>query len=183
MAKTNQRYTDSRMRSKKVALCGVLGGLAVVILYAAGITGVGTFAGPIAAAAILIPLREEFGPKTALTAWLAVALLSFFMMPDREMSLLFLVFGWYPVCIKYLYKIKSRALRILAKLGIYGLLTYLVYGILCTLLGIDADIDPAAKVLNFITLVMGAGLFLILDIVYVRLIVLWNTKWRRRVLK
>ena len=183
MSLTNRKYHDSRTRSRRIALCGVLCGLSLVFMYIAGLTGLGTFAGPIAASVLLIPLREEFGAKPALMAWAAAAFLSMFIMPDREMALFFLCFGWYPVCIRFLYQIKNRVLRISVKLGIYLLVTFLMYGVLCALLGIDPEIDPAAVWINRITLLLGAVCFLFVDVVCVRLIILWNKRWRNKIMK
>ncbi len=44
------------MKSKEIALCGLLCALAVTLLLLGGILGIGTFAGPILAMAVLLPM-------------------------------------------------------------------------------------------------------------------------------
>lgn len=86
-----------RGSGKKVALCGLLAALGVVILLLAGWIGIGTYAGPLLAGLLLVPVQREYGGKIALTLWAAMGLLSLFLVPDVEESLMFLAFfGWYP---------------------------------------------------------------------------------------
>ena len=49
------------MKSRQMALCGLLCALAVVVMILAGSIGIGTFAGPVLAMAVLLPVLEEFG--------------------------------------------------------------------------------------------------------------------------
>ena len=49
------------MKSKQMALCGLLTALAVVVMILAGAMGIGTFAGPVLAMAALLPVLEEYG--------------------------------------------------------------------------------------------------------------------------
>ena len=53
------------MKSRQMALCGLLTALAVVLMILAGAVGIGTFAGPVLAMAALLPVLEEYGPKAA----------------------------------------------------------------------------------------------------------------------
>ena len=85
------------MKSKEIALCGLLCALAVTLLLLGGILGIGTFAGPILAMAVLLPILEEYGTKTATAAWGAAAILALLLVPDRETALVFVAFGWYPL--------------------------------------------------------------------------------------
>ena len=44
------------MKSRQMALCGLLCALAVVVMILAGSIGIGTFAGPVLAMAVLLPV-------------------------------------------------------------------------------------------------------------------------------
>ena len=59
------------MKSKQMALCGLLTALAVVVMILAGAIGIGTFAGPVLAMAALLPVLEEYGSKAAAAAYAA----------------------------------------------------------------------------------------------------------------
>ena len=51
------------MKSRPVALCGMLCALAVVILALGGMMGIATYCAPLLAMAALLPVLEELGPR------------------------------------------------------------------------------------------------------------------------
>lgn len=165
--------------SKTMAFSGVFCAMALVIMFFASLIGVGTYAGAITAAAALIPINEEFGSKTAVTAWAAISILAMILMPDRELALFFVCFGWYPMALRTLYKIKPRLLRIAVKLALYLILIGLMYGVLCSILGIDPELSENTRIMNISLLIAGGFTFLLCDAAYSRLILLWQMKWRK----
>ena len=58
-----------REQSRKVALCGVLCGLAVVVLLLGGLFSLAVYCAPLLAMAVLLPVLEEYGPGTAGAAY------------------------------------------------------------------------------------------------------------------
>ena len=64
------------MKSREVALCGVLCALAAALLTLGGVIPAATFCAPVLAMAALLPVLEEAGPRAAGTAWMAVSLLA-----------------------------------------------------------------------------------------------------------
>ena len=77
-------------QSQRIALAGVFGSLAVVIMLVGGVLPFATFAAPAMAGLFLVPVAIEFGRKTGCLLYVAVGLLAFFLVPDREMSLIFI---------------------------------------------------------------------------------------------
>ncbi|MCQ2565375.1 MAG: hypothetical protein MJ194_00795 [Clostridia bacterium] len=165
--------------SQAIAFSGVFCALALVIMLLTSLLGIFTYAGPITAAAALIPIREEFGTKTGICTWAAISLLSLMLLPDREMALFFLCFGWFPLALRSLHKIKPRALRIVLTLGIYLVLIALMYGLLCRLMGIDPELAENTLSLNIALLAAGGLTFLLCDAAYCRLTLFWQMKWRK----
>ena len=106
------------MKSKQIALCGLLCALAVTMLLLGGILGIGMFAGPILAMAVLLPILEEYGAKTAAAAYGAAAILALLLVPDRETALVFAFFGWYPLLRPRLDRVHSCPVRLLVKLAV-----------------------------------------------------------------
>ena len=62
-------------QSRRIALCGVLAALTVVILLVGTALGIGTYAAPMLASFLLIPTLVEYGPRAALTKYGAAAVL------------------------------------------------------------------------------------------------------------
>ena len=50
-----------KTESQKIALCGVLGALSVVLLLVGAALQIGTYAAPMLAAFLLIPVLDEYG--------------------------------------------------------------------------------------------------------------------------
>lgn len=168
------------MKSRQMALCGVLCALAAALLTLGGVIPIATFCAPMLAMAVLLPVLEEYGPRAAGTAWLAVSLLALLLDPDREAALVYLCFGWYPLLRPRIAKLPSRLLRLAAKLAVCGAAVALLYGALMKLLGLTADLEEAGAWLTAVLLILANITFLLLDRALERLTLLWRRKLRRR---
>lgn len=168
------------MTARRMALCGMLTALAVVVLLLSGALGIGTFAGPILAMAVLLPVYEEYGTKLALTAYAAAAILGILLVADVELAWVYAAFGWYPVVRPRIARIPSRVLRILIRIVLCTGVILVLYGVLLRALGLTADLLEAAPLFNLLLLAMGNVVFLLLDPVLARLTTLWHRKLRKR---
>ena len=52
-----------KTESQKIALCGVLSALSVVVLLVGNVLQIGTYAAPMLASFLLIPVLEDYGKK------------------------------------------------------------------------------------------------------------------------
>jgi len=168
------------MSARKTALCGLLTALAVVVMLLTGAMGIGTFAGPVLAMAVLLPVYEEYGGRAALTAYAATAILGILLVPDVELAWVYAAFGWYPVARKHIARLPSRALRFLVRTALCTGVIITLYGLLLRGLGLTADLLDASLAFNLLLLVMGNVVFLLLDTALARLTTLWHHKLRRR---
>ena len=100
-----------REKTRKLALCGMLCALAAVFLLLGSVIPAALYCCPILAMAALLPVREEFGTKLALTAYAAVAILGLLLAADRELAGVWLFWGWYPAVQPALDRIRPRALQ------------------------------------------------------------------------
>lgn len=125
-----------KTKSQKVALCGVLGALSVVWMLLGAVVQIGTYAAPMLAAFLLVPVLEEYGPRYALLLYGTASVLGILLVPETELALFYaLVIGYYPVLRYALRKVKPAALRWGLKFLAFNLATVLVYLILFALLG------------------------------------------------
>ena len=168
-------------QSRKIALCGVLCALSVVILLLGGLLAVAIYCAPLLAMAVLLPVLEEYGPGTAGAAYGAVALLALLLVPDRETALVYVCFGWYPILRPRIAALPSLPVRLVCRLGVCGLSMFLLYGVTIRLLGLTAVTEElGGGWLTAALAVMGCAVFLLLDLALGRLTVLWRRKMRRR---
>ena len=170
-----------RQQSRKVALCGVMCGLAVVVLLLGGLFSLAVYCAPLLAMAVLLPVLEEYGPGTAGAAYGAVAILALLLVPDRETALVYVFFGWYPLLRPRIAALPSLPVRLVCRLGVCGLSMFLLYGVTIRLLGLTAVTEElGGGWLTAALAVMGCAVFLLLDLALGRLTVLWRRKLRRR---
>lgn len=157
-----------KSQSSRVALCGVLGALSVVLMLLGNIVPLATYCAPMLAAMLLIPLVEEFTPGTALLLYAAVAILSMLILPDKEPALIYaLVLGYDPVLKRWLdARVRFRPVRILCKLTVFNLGLIVAYLLLLTLFGapgLAEEFAQAGRGLLLAMLAMGNLAFVIFD--------------------
>lgn len=168
------------MKSRQMALCGLLTALAVVVMLLAGAIGIGTFAGPVLAMAVLLPILEEYGPKAAITAYAAAALLGLLLVPEAELALVYAAFGWYPVLRPHIARLPSPLLRTAVRILLCTGLILLLYGVLLRLFGMTADLLEATPLFTLVLLALGNITFLVTDLALARITVLWHRKLSKR---
>ncbi|MEG1744947.1 MAG: hypothetical protein RR215_05110, partial [Ruthenibacterium sp.] len=84
--------------SRKLALCGMFAALSLTCMLLGSILPFSTFLAPGISGILILPIVIEFGSGAGLTLYAGISLLSFFMVPDKEMGLIFIfLLGWYPV--------------------------------------------------------------------------------------
>ncbi len=88
--------------SKRIAACGMMAALSVVLMLIGGILGIGMYASPMLAGFCLLPIGKKYGTKAQGLIWIAVSLLCFMLIPEPEQNLMyFALFGLYPILYPY----------------------------------------------------------------------------------
>ena len=164
--------------SRRMALCGMLTALAVVILLLGGLLPLATFCAPVLAMAALLPVLEECGPRAAGIAWAATSLLALLLAADREMAMVMLFFGWYTILRPGIARMTSPLTRLATKVLLCSALIALLYGLLLKLMGPATDLAGLSPVLTVMMLVLANLTFLLLDVALGRLTALWHRRLR-----
>ena len=110
--------------------------LNVVLLLIGSALQIGTYAAPMLAAFLIMPVLEEYGPRYALTLYATVSILAVLFVPETELAFFYvLVMGYYPVLRVKLNTLKNTVLRWVIKFTVFNAATVLVYLLLFALLG------------------------------------------------
>jgi hypothetical protein len=171
-----------RLTSRQTAVCGVLCALATALLLMGSIIPLAVYCCPLLAMLVLLPVREEFGVRWALTAYGAVALLSLFLVADKELAGVYVFFGWYPAVQPSLNRLNPAPLRRVVKLlaangalaALYALLIWVFQ-----LEALTAEFSGFSAVFVTVLLVMSNAVFFCADRVFASFPILWRRKLRR----
>ncbi len=158
--------------------------LSVALMLAGGLIPVATYAAPIFASVLLLPIMIEYGKKTAWTAFAAVSIISLVMGLDKEAAFFYLFLGYYPILKWDIDKrIRRRAPRILVKLAVFTLATVLMYAVLGFLLHMDAvvaEFEEMGIVLLIFFMAMLNACMLVFDRLVFALSILYIKRLRPR---
>lgn len=159
------------MKARQISMGGVFAALAVVLLLLGGLIPIGTYAAPMLASLLLIPLLRELSPGLCVGWYVVVSLLSAIFCPDRETALVFCFLGWYPICKPKLDKLRLF-LRFLWKLMIFNAAVAALYAVLIYLFQLEAVLKEWKKTAPFwlvLMLLLGNAAFFVYDVVLSRL--------------
>ena len=172
--------------TKKIALTGLLCALGAVIMMLGGVIPMATFACPMLAGLVLIPVFVECGQKLAYGAYIAIAALGMILCPDKEAALLFAFIGHFPVLRWRLDQLKSGILRIIAKLGIFNICILAMYALILWVFQMDQIISEYREMgiwLTALTLVLGNVCLIFYDRMIVIFTNIYVYKFRDKLIK
>lgn len=158
-----RRAGTDRAAGRRLAVCGLLTALSVVILLLGAALGIGIYLAPMLAGTILLLIRRSCGVKYQLLVWIAVSLLSLILVPEPEQNLMYLcLFGSYPILYPWVQR-RGRGLRLLLKLLFFNVVFSAVELLLMLVL-----VPEAVDTLLF--LLLGNVMFFCYDAVLPRLV-------------
>ena len=174
-------------QSKKIALGGMMAALSIVVLFLAGVIPMFIFAFPVIAGLLLLPVCVEMDWKWGVGVYLAVSILSLLLVPDREVVFSYIcLFGHYPVTKLFLEKLRSRVLRVGAKLLTFSVSVGLCLLLTLWLFGMDyilADFSFFGEIGLAVLTGLGLLLLFLYDYVLGRFSVLYVRMIRPRLRK
>lgn len=160
--------TKKAKKSTQVAIGGLAAALCLVLMFLTGMIPFGNYALPAFAGFVLIAVDVENGGKTAVLVYLAVSILSIFMVPVKEAALLFIFFfGYYPVLQTRLCAIKPKPVRYAVKLIIFNVAVIAAYLVVIYVLGITEILEEFGSFGAYsalVLLILGNVFFVVYDI-------------------
>lgn len=166
--------------TKKIALCGVISALSVVLMFLGSVVSIFAYASPIIAGLALIICVKSINKSSAVTVYIAVSLISLFLLPDKESSLVYIFFfGYYPIIKESIDKLNS-VIRFALKFIIFNF-GIVISQIICVyVFHIPLD-NFIGKWGIIILLAMANALFILYDKLMNILIVIYMRKYYTRI--
>lgn len=148
---------------RAMALGGMMAALAVVVMCLGGLIPFATFVCPMICMMILQLVAGLCGNRLGWTWYVAVALLSLLMGPDKEGAAVFAFLGYYPLLKP---KMDKLHLRWLWKGLFFNAVILVMYFVLTHLFGmaeLASEFQELGTILLVVTLVLGNVTFFLLD--------------------
>lgn len=174
------------MKSKKIALTGMMCALSTVIMMMGGLIPLATFCCPLLAGITLIPVFVECGEKLSWGAYIAMAILALMLCPDKEAALLLAFLGYYPILRWRLDQIRSAILRCMARLAVFNAAVIAMYLVSIFVFQMSALLNEYREmglILTLICLLLGNISLLVYDVLLKRLTLIYVVKFRGRIMK
>lgn len=151
------------MTSKQMALGGISGALAIVILCLGGLIPFSTYILPMICCILLQMVLPGIGKRGGWVWYSAVCILSVLLCPDKEAAATMVFIGWYPLCKA---KLDSLRLGLVLKLLAFNSAIFAMYFLLIFLfnfVSIYLEFQALGFWLTVLTLILGNVCFLLLD--------------------
>ena len=143
-----------------MALGGMMTAVAVVIMCLGSLIPVNTYVCPVLCILITRVVLERCGRRIGWCYYIATAVLSLMLAPDREAALVYAFLGYYPMIRPFFEKLGVFAWY--AKLLLFTLAGGASYGMLLVVMGAGAAMSEG-WVLPVVTVLLWDALFLLTD--------------------
>ena len=163
-------------QTKQIALGGILGAVAMTILFFGGLIPASTYVCPVLCVIILQIVLSTCGKRIAWPWYFMISFLALLLGPDKEASVLLTLLGYYPI-IKP--KMEKFPVPVVCKLVFFNAVILLMYWILMRFLGIEHIVQEYQELgfgMTVVTLILGNWTFLLLDLILGRKW-RWQGKW------
>lgn len=119
---------NSKKISYKVSLGGIVAALCLTMMFLTAVFPPLNMTLPLFAGMLISVVAIEVSPSWALVTYIVVAILSFFITPDKEAAIFFSVlFGYYPVLKDAVDKMKAKLISFIIKLAVFDAAMILIY--------------------------------------------------------
>jgi hypothetical protein len=143
-----------------MALGGMLTAVSVVIMCLGSVIPINTYVCPVLCILVTRPVLERCGRRIGWCYYLATAILSLLLAPDREAALVYAFLGYYPMIRPFFEKLGP--VKGVAKLVFFTLAGAAAYGVLLLVMGVGAAMNEG-WLLTAVTVILWDVLFLLVD--------------------
>lgn len=170
-----------KRQSTKVALCGIISSVSVVLMFMTGLVPFLTYTLPAVSGALLAIIVIEINKKWATGAYIAISLLSLLIVADKEAAMFFVAFfGYYPIIKEVIENKLPKVLEWIVKLLLFNVAAVAAYAVIIYVFGIPFDeMEQYGKYSVLILLAMGNVIFVLYDYCMTSLITLYYQRWQK----
>lgn len=170
--------------SLKIAFCGIVSALSVVMMFMGGIIVLLAYIMPMLCGVLILMVKKTFGTSAAWITYVSTSVLSFILVSDRECMLMYVMFfGFYPIIKSGLEKIRSRLLSNILKLLIFNALMAAAQLVLIYVFMIPFDDGESNVLLLVLFIVLLNLLFVTYNLLLNKFFIIYQKKLEPRLKK
>ena len=168
-------------QSSKCALGGIVAAISLVLMISVAIVPFMTYALPAVSGALIVFMVIEVDKKWAFGVYAAVSILGLFLVPDKEVAVMYTAFfGYYPIYKSVLESKLPAAGAWALKVLTFAVTMSAAYFLMIKLMGLTVDeLDEYGAAGAALLLGAGTAAFVIYDIAMTKFITLYLKKWRK----
>ena len=168
-------------QSSKCAVGGIVAALSLVLMISVAIIPFMTYALPALAGAFIVFVVIEIDKKWAAGVYAAVAILGIFLVPEKEVAVLYLAFfGYYPIFKAVIESKTGTAVGWILKILTFEITMIVSYWLMIKFMGITIDeMDEFGVWAIPMLLGLGTFAFIMYDIAISKLVILYLKRWRK----
>jgi hypothetical protein len=168
-------------QSSKCAVGGIVAALSLVLMISVAIIPFMTYALPALAGAFIVFVVIEIDKKWAVGVYAAVAILGIFLVPEKEVAVLYLAFfGYYPILKAVIESKTGTVVGWILKILTFEITMIVSYWLMIKFMGVTIDeMDEFGVWAIPMLLGLGTFAFIMYDIAISKLIILYLKRWRK----
>ena len=168
-------------QSSKCAIGGIVSALSLVLMISVAIIPFLTYALPAVASVLIAFLVIEVDKKWAFGVYCTVSILSFLLVGDKEVAMMYIAFfGYYPI-LKAVFESRLHpVIGWILKLIIFNASIAAAYVIMINLMGVTVDeINEYGAIAIPVLLGAATVAFVMFDIALTKMVTLYVMKWQK----
>lgn len=174
--------------SYKVALGGIISSLSLITMLLGGIIPGLEYTIPAFAGMMLIIIVIEISLRWAFLTYIGVAMLTFFIVPNKESGLLFITFlGYYPVLKSVIEtRLKRMQLQWVVKLLVFNAALVVYYKLVMWFVAapeLSESVEELGKYALYILGALANVVFLLYDVALTRIISVYLKWFRKKIVR
>ena len=168
-------------QSSKCAVGGIVAALSLVLMISVAIIPFMTYALPALAGAFIVFVVIEIDKKWAAGVYAAVAILGIFLVPEKEVAVLYLAFfGYYPILKAVIESKTGTIVGWILKILTFEITMIVSYWLMIKFMGVTIDeMDEFGVWAIPMLLGLGTFAFIMYDIAVSKLVILYLKRWRK----
>lgn len=167
----------------KIAFCGIMSALAVVVMLAAYFPYI-TYAVPIIAGVVVLITYIETDIKWSLAVYIVSSIFSMLFCETEAKLIYVFLFGYYPILKVYIEKIPNKILMYVIKFAVFNASLFVVYGIFAKLFGLEPETFNTFGIYGVAALVVVGNIaFFLYDICLVRVAGIYMARLHKTIKK